>query len=856
MCSHLTEFMYSSSFRASAVILLTVASGFIGVHAQATPATGPVDGNPKPGYRKQLVHHFERNEGQAGPEIEFLARGRGYSLLLQPTGAMLQVRTTQHNAGSELPAKAPARVATTRVRMKLVGGNPQASGDALEALPGRVNYLTGNRRGWRTGIQTFGRVRYQEVYPGIDVVYHGREGLLEYDFVVAPGADFRSIRLGFEGLSGAFGEQPLRVDRDGSLVLETEHGEIRKPRPVVYQDIGGKRHSVRGDYKLHQNGEDSLPEVGFELGAYDRQVPVVIDPVIVYSTYLGGTRAENYLSSDLRLSSIAADDQGCAYVAGTTTSTDFPVTAGAYQASYAGPAKFDGQDDQHGDAFVCKLSADGSQIIYATYLGGFGSEAAHDIAIDAAGCAYITGFTASSDFPVVNAFQSQKRGPSDVYVTKLNATGSDLIFSTYLGGTGDESGRCITVSPFGEVGVAGTVTSFDFPLQNPVQDNGGLGNVDMFVTRFSADGTQLGFSTYLGGNVGVDEPSGVAVDPAGSLYICGTTSGVESTFPTHNAIQREYAGFSDFVVAKFSRTGELYYSTFLGGSNTDYGRGIAVDLQGNAYLTGYISSKDFPRAEEHHTSFGFGPRNACVVKLNPEGNALVYTTFIAANLGIDIGLRKDDEEYTVYVVGDTDRKYPVKTEMPPNFQRGTFVARLNPNGTEIISTSFILAAAQAIAVDRIGDLYLTGDVYLKNFETANAIQPLPARRTNRRIPSPEITDAFVAKITSAFAIGGKLVVSPAAVNFGTIPAGTTSVTKKVKLRNTGRGILVVKVGWTPAPFTGPPTGPEVELIPGVPREVELTFTPPAKGSYAGKLSITSTDLRKRVATVSLKGRGK
>lgn len=843
--------MSPSSFRSPATLLLTAATVLIAAQANGTPSSSAAGEKPKEAYRAQIVHHFERNEGQADPRVEFLARGRGYSLMLQPTGALLQVRSPRVQP---VPA---AEVVTTRVRMELVGGNPHASGQALDALPGKVNYLQGNdRRDWRIGVPTFSRVRYSGVYPGIDLVYHGREGLLEYDFVVAPGSDPQEIRLRFAGLQSGPEGDSLRIDPDGALVLETAQGVIRKPRPVVYQDVAGKRRAVSGEYRLFPAADGGAPEVGFRLGEYDRRKTLVIDPVIVYSTYLGGTNAENYLNSDLRLAAIAADSEGCAYVAGTTTSTDFPVTPGAFQTSYAGPIKLAGQVDQHGDAFICKLSADGSQMLYATYLGGSDSESAHDIAVDDEGCAYVTGRTASVNFPVANAYQAQKRGPGDVFITKLNAQGSGLIFSTYLGGTGDESGRCITVSPAGEIGVAGTTVSFDFPLVNAYQEIGGLETVDMFVARFTADGSQLGFSTYLGGNVGQDEPAGMAVDGGGSLYICGTTSGLNSTFPTHNALQRDYAGFSDFVAAKFSHAGELQYSTFLGGSTTDYGRGIAVDHLGNAYLTGYISSKDFPRAEENHTTFGSGSRFACVVKLNPEGNGLVYTTFIAANLGIDIGLRKDDEVYTVYVVGDTDRKYPVKTEMPPNFQRGTFVARLNPTGTEIISTSFILAAAQAIAVDRIGDMYLTGDVYLKNFETANALQPLPARRTNRRIPSPEITDAFVAKITSAFAIGGRLVVSPPSLNFGTLPAGTTSVTKKVRLRNTGRGILIAKVGWTPVPFSGPATGPEFELIPGIPRELEFTFTPPAKGSFSAKVSITSTDLRKRVATLTLRGRGK
>ncbi len=852
-----------------ACLTLSLVAG-LGVCNSAASPSDP-DSPETPGYEARLSAHFEPNLGQAVPEVDFLSRGRGYTLLLQPDAAVLRLRNERReddqNGGNspkvmrDFQRKGRAATATT-VRMRLVGANPDARGELIDPGLGRVNYLMGrDPRRWKREVPTYGRAHYTAIYAGIDLDYYGREGLLEYDFIVHPGADPSVIRLAFDGLLGTNGTPPLEIDAQGALVLRTASGEIRKPRPTIYQERGGKRIPVMGEYTLLPVEGAAAPEVGFRLADYDRSRPLVIDPVIVYSTYLGGSRSENFVDADIRLSSIAADADGCAYVMGTTTSADFPVTPGAFQSNYAGP---DGVD-YHGDLFVAKISPDGSQLVYATYLGGSRGEAGYDIAVDGSGHAYLTGATNSDDFPVLNAVQpvrstgKDSQDAPDAFVTKLNPEGSGLIFSTYLGAPEPDGGRCITVSNQGEATVCGiTFDDFFFPLVNPFQDSGDGGRGDVFVARFNAAGTALAYSSYLGGNNGIDEPAGMAVDGAGDVYIVGTTyvpTKDSNNFPVLNAVQPLFGGgFNDFFVSKVSRAGELVYSTYLGGSSTDFGKGIAVDPQGNAYITGYISSKDFPRAIENHTSFGTGQRYACVVKLNPEGSSLVYTTFIAANLGVDIGLRADGH---VYVVGDTDRTYPIRTEMPPNFARGTFVARLNPTGTEIVSTSFILASAQAIAVDALGNMYLTGDVFLKNFETANAIQAQAARKSNRRTPIAEITDAFVAKITSAYVPpGGRLVVTPRTLNFGNVKLGSPPVTRKLRIKNTGREFIAALVGWTPAPFVGPATRPEFPLAPGETREIEVSFTPPAKGRFSGKLAITSTDPRKRVLNINLSGRGR
>ena len=360
---------------------------------------------------------FEARQGQARGKVEFLGHGRGYDLYLSPGEAVLAVS-----------AVSPA------VRMKLVGANRRASMEGTDPLPGRANYFLGsNPRQWRTGIPMFTRVVSRQVYPGIDQVYYGNQQQLEFDFLVAPGADPGRIRLSYSGI------QRMRIDGSGDLVLSAKAGEFRQHRPKIYQVKNGSTVEVAGSYRRYPGGV-----IGFSVGPYDTRTPLVIDPALTYATYLGG-------DGDEQPSGIAVDASGNVYLAGTTNSTNFPITAGVVSRTNRGGS----------DIFVSKFTATGT-LVYSTYVGGSSDENVFGLAVDLAGNAYVTGGTTSTDFPTVNAFQASYGGglhqPYDAFVVKLDPSGSQLVYSTYLGGTVEDLGSSIAVDRQGSAFVAG-VTS-------------------------------------------------------------------------------------------------------------------------------------------------------------------------------------------------------------------------------------------------------------------------------------------------------------------------------------------------------------------------------------------------------------
>ena len=489
---------------------------------------------------------FEANHGQTDEQVRFLARGSGYTLFLTATDAVFalqnsncesrnedhSLRSLKTNAlNSEAnPQSAICTPQSTVLRMKVEGANSEAVSSGVERLPGIVNYFIGNdSEKWHTDIPTFARVRYSETYPGVDLVYYGNQMQLEYDFVVRPGADSRQVALSFEGADSVAVEATT-----GDLLLKVGKQTITQHKPVVYQEVEGLRQPVESAYEMKGAGR-----VGFHIGAYDRAKPLVIDPVLVYSTYLAGSRIDEGRG-------IAVDSAGNAYVTGKTESTNFP-TANPIQSANGGGS----------DAFVTKINAAGSALLYSTYLGGSGGsftspgDLGLGIAVDSSGKAYVTGNTTSTDFPTVNPIQTDQTG-ADAFVTKLNAAGSALLYSTYLGGNGADQGAGIAVASAGTAYVAGSTSSTDFLMVNPIQSANGGGGSDAFVTKINAAGSALLYSTYLGGDFG-DVGNGIAVDSAGNAYVTGKT---ESTnFPTANPIQAANGGGTDAIVTKINAAG-------------------------------------------------------------------------------------------------------------------------------------------------------------------------------------------------------------------------------------------------------------------------------------------------------------
>src|SRR2546425_868232 len=400
----------------------------------------------------KLPLRFEANRGQTDSRVKFLNRGKGYTLFLSPSEAVLALRGREHV-----------------IRMRFQGANPDAKITGLEKLPGIVNYFIGqDRKKWRTNIPAYARVKHKDVYPGIDIAYYGNQRQLEFDFIVAPGANPNVIKLAVEGADR------LDVDAQGDLVLHVGDGQLRLQKPLVYQAMKGIRQEVSGSYVL-----TSPNQVRFQVAAYDASRPLIIDPVLFYSTYLGG-------SGDDIGNSIAVDDAGNAYVTGQTDSTNFPTTPGAFHTTSGGGE----------DAFVTKLNPTGSALLYSTYLrGAFGES----IAVDAAGNAYVAGIARPTDFPTtLGAFQPASGGGGDAFVTKLDPTGTALVYSTYLGGSDFDVARGIAIDAAGNAYVSGFTASTNFPTTlGAFQTTYGGGVFAAFVTKLDPTGSFLVYSTYL-----------------------------------------------------------------------------------------------------------------------------------------------------------------------------------------------------------------------------------------------------------------------------------------------------------------------------------------------------------------------
>lgn len=695
-----------------------------GVRFQAPSLAAPVTGSaldPSGGLKVleaygKLPLSFEANRGQTDGKTKFLSRGSGYTLFLTPREAVLSLSRPDAHAV---------------LRVQLLGANPDPQVVGLDELPGKVNYFIGNDpRNWRTGIPTYTRVRHQGVYPGVDLVYYGNRGHLEYDLVVAPGADPKAIRLRFEGAD------KISLDDQGNLIAHIAGGEVIQRAPVIYQEVGGARQEISGGYALRGEGR-----AGFQMAAYDVGRPLVIDPVLEYSSYLGGSDRDQGHG-------IAVGADGSIYVTGQTLSDDFP-TANAAQGSGGG----------NFDAFVTKLSADGSSLIYSTYLGGSGIDVGEAIAVDADGNAYVTG-VASTDFPTtMGSYQSAHAGGSDAFVAKLNAAGSTLVYSTFLGGGGMEESYGIAVDGDGSAYVAGRTYSDEFPTTSGSFDPTFNGNTDAFVTKLNPAGSALVYSTYLGGSgaaaSGTDGGVGVAVDGTGNAYVTGWT-GSEDFPTTAGAFQTALAAPGhDVFVTKMSTDGsDLVYSTFLGGTRFDTGFGIAVDLTGHAYLTGETSSLDFPTTENAFQTEPPGFRDAFVTKLNAAGSALDYSSFLGGGNvehGAAIAVDAEGNAYATGWTASTD--FPtVFPLLGSGYENGeAYVAKVNAAGSGLVYSTYLGGSdldrvgadagdpdGNLIAVDAEGCAYVTGRTRSTDFPTtAGAFQTAFGGGLN---------DAFVAKI--------------------------------------------------------------------------------------------------------------
>jgi hypothetical protein len=709
----------------------------------------------------KLPLHFEANQGQSDDQVQFLARGSGYTLFLTATEAVFTLRPPAQDSLTSLEGKRAqeqgnnqARPEPAVVRMQLVGANPHPQVTGLEALPGKSNYFFGrDPTHWHTDIPTYGRVKYENVYSGVDLVYYGNQQQLEYDFVVAPGTDPTAIRLAFAGPAGTdVGSVPFIEEATGDLMLHTAGGDLRFHQPRIYQESNGGKQPVAGRYVLLDsaapNSEPRTRHIGFEVAAYDTSKSLIIDPVLVYSTYLGGS------GDDVGVA-IAVDSTGNAYVTGSTGSPDFPTTAGAFR------------PESSSGIFVSKLNPAGSAFVYSTYVDDSSTGSSNGIAVDGLGNAYVTGHTNSTDFPVTDtAFQrncktNSNGNCSDSFVVKLNPVGSALVYSTYLGGSENDFVRGIAVDSLGNAYVTGFTASLDFPTKNPLQASLKGPGADAFVTKIDPTGATLVYSTYLGGvavpSFAHDEGTGIAVDSLGNAYVTGFTSSTD--FPTTDgAFQTGCRSFdpafcNQAFVAKFNPTGSaLIYSTYLGGRGSNAGEDIAVDATGNAYVVGFTNASDFPTT---NGAFQTTPRlsqgESFVTKLNPTGSALVYSTYLGGSNGVD-GMRiATDASGNAYVAGSivSSSLFRVCEGGSPGIIRfpcyifTPSVVKVGTTGTAVIysislsGSDIRLDSALDIAVDAFGNAYVVGGTNSSDLPiTRGALQPVLSG----------VSDAFVVKI--------------------------------------------------------------------------------------------------------------
>jgi uncharacterized protein (TIGR03437 family) len=742
--------------------------------ALALPALGLSGTSERWSTTYKRLFYFEQNQGQAAPDVRFLARNG---------------RTTIRFTESEILFQASPPAASTRtadVRMRFAKSNPRSRVEGLEPLPGISNYFVGNDpHQWQVRVRHFAKICYRDIYPGIDLIFHENAGAIEYDLVLAPGARAETVDVRFDGA------EDVRVARNGDLEVEAGGLKIRNSRPIVYQAVDRSGREIGADFVIR-----ARRAVGIRMDPYNPEIPVVIDPTITFSTNLGGSSSEE-------AHDVAIDSVGNVYVTGWTYSTNFP-TAAPFQTAHSSPGER--------NAFIVKLSPEG-KLLYSTYLGGrLGTGIARNIgrgiAVDAQGNAYVTGETYSDSFPVTaGAFQTKYNewAGDDGFITKLSPTGDRLVYSTYVAASGQDLIEDIAVDAFGSAYITGRyIPSRSVPADWPTTPGAfrttacGGDYGDSFVLKLNPEGTALGYGTMLCGTLN-DHGRGIAVDSTGAAYVAGMV--VSTDFPIMNAAQplKKYA--ADAFVAKLSPSGTaLVYSTFLGGSGLETAIGIAVDSAGAAYVTGETDSSDFPNVG------GFQPwkakKDAFVAKLSPSGSTLLYSTCLGGSqddTGRGIAV---DNAGNAYITGaSTSSNFPaIDPVQKYGGKRDMFVVKLNPATSGLVystwiggsdNENFLEDSVGGIAVDGNGAVWVVGETSSPNFPTVNPLQaPVTSTEESDVVILKLVEGATLANVSASSYRGGELAPGSIASAFGSGLANSTAVATTLPLPTSLSGAQV------------------------------------------------------------------
>ena len=836
----------------------------------------------------QLPLHFEANHGQAAEDAQFVASGAGFAASFTQQGVLIELLTKRGKAQSasvssfdpckslrclEDRAHSSSPIQSTGVPQTLAYAEANSTGRLLKiswengnvsaplrgvgAMSGRVNYLTGNDpAAWHRDVPLFERVVYEQIRPGVDLVFYGQQQQMEFDLIVRPGASPNDVVMRINGADDvALSEQgELRITADGETLIWK--------RPVVYQNTyhhvyqgayqdavassprGAERIEIAGAYQL--TSENGIHRVSFNVGDYDHTQTLVIDPVLTHSSYLGGNGQD-------QIQGVGVDAQGNIYVTGATSSANFP-TASAFRSTKSTGA----------DMFISKIDPTGTRLIYSTFLGGNGDDSAQRLAVGSDGSVTVAGYTSSNDFPTSTPAQTNTGGGFDAAIARLNAAGSALIYSSYLGGTGEDVALAVALDSTGAAYVTGYTKSANFPTLVPFR-NSGSGASEAFVAKFSATGAAI-YSTYLGGNAG-DVALGIAADSAGNAIVSGSTT--STNFPTLTPIQAAFAGgqcsdagnvfpCGDVFVTRLTANGSaLSYSTYLGGTGDEQANGLTVDASGAAYLTGYTTSANFPlRTPLQATSAGL--TDAFVTKIAANGASLVYSTYLGGGVSDTGTAIAVDSTGSAYVTGLTESSnFPTANSFQARAGVDAFAARLIPTGNGLAYSTFLGGSdfdqGLAIAVDSSGNAFVAGWTNSNDFPLRTPVQSALGGGTCGTAPLQYICeDGFIARIThqpglfaggmvngASFAPGAPVAAGSIVSAFGSDLESAIFGASAVPLPTT-LGSVTVRMNGIPAPLFFV-AGSQVNLQ--VPWELA--------GLTAATIAVTAAGVALPLTTVSL-----
>jgi hypothetical protein len=790
---------------------------------------------------------FEENRGQTAPQVGFISRSQGYTAFLKSDGMVLALRSKDviKSTVRESILQSPRKhIPTKTFEFRLVGAAANATASGEDPQPGRVNYFIGSDPNkWRTNLRTYRRIRYKNVYPGIDLVYYGNPRQLEYDFAVAPKADPGAIQFEIRGA------QRVELSADGNLIVKMGDGELHFQSPTVYQTSNGARVPLRGKYVMM-----GATRVGFRVHGVDASKPLVIDPVLIYSTYLGG-------SGDDLPTGIAVDGTGAVYISGYTDSLDFPqATIGSLPP---------GTDH----VFVTKFDATGTNLVYSDYIGGNSQDYGYALALNSANEVYVTGSTASSDFPTVNAYQGTYPGSFNAFLTRISSDGSSLLYSTYLGGNGSDIPSKLAVDSLSQATIIGSTSSTNFPVANAYQstaspNQGGLYGTYGFITKFGTDGSSLAYSTYFAGSANVPlqcgtstcwtSPStsltGLALGSDGHAYVVGTTNTydfpvTQGAYSTSNTTQNNSSvGF----VSNLDPTGALQYSTYFYESFgfTDL-TGIAADSTGSAYVTGLafsdgtfpITSTSICDPEVSQTACSY----AFVAKFDPTVSTLTYSTFLGVNnYAAPVGIVLDQSN-DAYVLATTSSDSFATVNGLQSYAGGNDVllVEIDPEAGSQLFATYLGGSSDEIAagmaLDGNGNLYITGTTDSNDFPTKQAFQNAPGGNT----------DGFVMKIGGSS--GPVVSLAPTSLSFAAQTVGSTSAPQQVSLQNLGNTTLSVSSIFAAGDFSQNNTCGTSVPASGT-CTLSVTFTPTTASLRTGSITIND-DASGAPHVISLSGTG-